>query len=123
MELKTVTCDECRTPKGLENHWFKAIRSGGMFQIAPADSDAGRVIALAEGLLQILDLCSENCAVKAMSKAIGQVSKPPDPLTNQHPDSRWHSPLTVNDVLRCEEIRHRNGMPRRRWHEQPGAEA
>lgn len=74
-ELHTVTCDQCGVTKGEANHWFKAVAwEVGHFEIMHFNKPL--LATLKEQpehvtYAEILHLCSEQCAAKAMSKAIG----------------------------------------------------
>lgn len=71
-EFKTYVCDECGVEKREANHWFKAYPwHSGHFEIARWDANcvAPHDAPLVERIA--LHLCSEQCAAKAMSKAIG----------------------------------------------------
>jgi hypothetical protein len=53
--------------KGESNHWFRAVHARGRFEIVPWSGE------LIGKRLDDIDqhLCSESCASKAMSRAIG----------------------------------------------------
>jgi hypothetical protein len=57
-------CDECGVLKGESNHWWRARFSKGLFTIRAW----GSVTNETKGEFH---LCSESCASKAMSRAIG----------------------------------------------------
>lgn len=65
-QLNTVTCDVCGTVKHKANHWFKATQGPGRFTVAQWDANYYSLSDSPE-----IHLCSESCASKAMSKAIG----------------------------------------------------
>lgn len=69
-QLNTVTCDECGALKREANHWFKAIASKELhrFEICPFREE---LTGYPENGKRELDLCSESCAVKVMSRAMG----------------------------------------------------
>ncbi len=68
--VNTVSCDECGAVRGEANHWFRAL----VFTFS-----GGRKFIIQEWQVELtppsgdteLHLCSEQCAAKAMSKAIG----------------------------------------------------
>lgn len=69
MQITTVKCDACGATKQASNHWFMAIEldsAGGIggFAIRPLEPERRH--------LYKIDLCSEQCAARAMSKAIGK---------------------------------------------------
>ncbi len=69
-DLVTKQCDECGALKRESNHWFVALLSDrGVFAIARS---AAELLYLGlDGLAgKALDLCSEQCAVKALSQSI-----------------------------------------------------
>ena len=68
-EVKTYRCNgpNCKNIKNDANHWFRAASTRpGYFIIARWSED----LILANGAEE-LHLCSESCAAKVMSKAIG----------------------------------------------------
>lgn len=76
----TAYCDECGSAKAEGNHWFHAIMiHNTLFMVGPWEvsfeqwpSELAELNRQFNALMKEVDLCSESCAVKAMSKAIGQ---------------------------------------------------
>lgn len=89
--LNTLACDICGAIRRETNHWFRAIaweaghfeistleKSSAMLLTGPTDSNWPRGV--------VLDLCSESCAVKAMSQTMtGQQIKRVSPDTHITP--------------------------------------
>ena len=72
-ELNTFRCDECPAIRKETNHWFKAIAAPGYVFLRKWDCGLLteiRDLQMRPGAIE-LHLCSESCAAKAMSKAIG----------------------------------------------------
>lgn len=71
-EYTAFKCDVCGATKGEANHWFYAIATRTQFHVAPFvdRSDLARRYIGTEGA-EPIDLCSEQCVAKAMSKTIG----------------------------------------------------
>jgi hypothetical protein len=67
-ELRTFTCDECGITKGKTNHWFMAKVWPRINSFSIERWNEG---VTARRSARVLHLCSESCAAKAMSKAIG----------------------------------------------------
>ena len=67
MDVTTQRCDVCRRLKAEANHWFAAFSAPGWFIVLqPSARNTPRFPKTKN-----LDLCSESCVIKAMSKAIG----------------------------------------------------
>ena len=62
---ETYYCDECGRAKAEANHWFRAKAEPGAFLIGSWDKQ------MPSTEKQEVHLCSEACAVKAMSRVIG----------------------------------------------------
>jgi hypothetical protein len=76
-DVNTQKCDECGILKREVNNWYHAVTIRGYFCVADKAlslDDEYSAIEYSEGAKR-LDLCSESCAVKAMSKAIGRQSE------------------------------------------------
>lgn len=79
----TAYCDECGRAKAEGNHWFRAIlEPARLFFIVPWDEDLKRnedgfdfPLSKPTKVEAEIHLCSESCAVKAMSKAIGAAAE------------------------------------------------
>jgi hypothetical protein len=78
-EVNTFRCDGpgCDKVKGDSNHWFRAVVCPGLFAVMEHDNIrmGARLLGITDkhgiGMSRLLHLCSENCAAKAMSNAIG----------------------------------------------------
>jgi hypothetical protein len=74
-DVNTQKCDECGILKREVNNWYHAATIPGQFIITSWDRQSLLTIlkpCLENSDIKILDICSESCAVKAMSKAIGR---------------------------------------------------
>ena len=69
-ELRTFKCDECPAIKKDVNGWFMYRRAPGEFHIFQWDIAMESMAHIPTGIVPG-HLCSESCAAKAMSKAIG----------------------------------------------------
>lgn len=73
-ELRTYACDaeNCKAIKKVgEPGWFIAYVKEGLFLILPFEDDHQFAREYHIGGTSAMHLCSESCAVKAMSRAIG----------------------------------------------------
>jgi hypothetical protein len=68
MKFDGVKCDECGAIKKDVNHWFIAIGTAERFTVTLPETSGYLQLGPGE---RALDLCSESCASKAMSRAIG----------------------------------------------------
>lgn len=71
MELNTYKCDECPAIRKEANHWFKMTIIANAIIIQRWDMPELEGIPRNPTHDKRLHLCSESCAAKAMSKAIG----------------------------------------------------
>jgi hypothetical protein len=68
MKFDGVKCDECGAIKRDVNHWFVAFGDADRFVVTRAETSGYLQLGPGE---RALDLCSESCCSKAMSRAIG----------------------------------------------------
>lgn len=66
-DLNTQVCDECGAIKKETNHWYRAVKEGNQFWIAPWATQVPDPFVH----MKLLHICSERCATMTMAKAIG----------------------------------------------------
>lgn len=61
MTKEITTCDVCGVQKKETNHWFRADMTNRRFNVLPFND-------VANGQLQVSDVCGEACLVKLLNK-------------------------------------------------------
>jgi hypothetical protein len=71
-EVSTFRCDECGKLKQDANHWFRATEIAGPCFVIRTWEDPTLEFVSPDEIEKELHLCGMGCAVKAMTKAMGQ---------------------------------------------------